>query len=91
VLPTVNLNNEVVIVANKIDDELPNQGLSPKAKTVQSVRAQFSPQLELGVGHLMTQRLCEASLFRSERAMRGLAGTPLPDRFAVRPPPQGGR
>jgi hypothetical protein len=90
-LSAINLNDELMIVTDKIHNEAPNQSLSTEAQSFQSVRAQRKPQPRLGIRHLLTQGFGTAAMKRRNCAVSGVFATPLPASFARRPPPQGGR
>ena len=89
-LAAIDFDNKPMLLAHKINNEWTNRGLTTEAQAIESMRTQCSPQTALCICHFMTQRFRKSSHFWRNRTMRRLL-TPLPDRFAVRPPPQGGR
>jgi len=90
-LTAIDFNNESALLADEINNERSNWRLTPESKTIKTMRSQGGPQATLRVSHVVTQRSRKAPLRRCNSAMRHWLQTPLPDRFAVRPPPQGGR
>jgi hypothetical protein len=90
VLPTIDFDDQTPLVANEVDDETSDRNLATEAQPGLPVRAQRGPETKLGIGHAASQRLRARTMKSGNRPVRRLS-TPLPDRFAVRPPPQGGR
>jgi hypothetical protein len=55
VLAPIELNNYSWVIAGKIDDEVVDRGLSPKAKSESSQFAQMKPELEFLAGHALAE------------------------------------
>jgi hypothetical protein len=91
VLSTIEFDDQPTVVTDKIDNETSDRCLTSKTQSHQTMGAQCLPQSHFGICHFMAQILRMAAMNRRYLAMGGLLATPLPDRFAVRPPPQGGR
>src|ERR1043165_4692030 len=91
VLSAVDFDDQVSLVTDEIDNEAPNGRLPAEAKAAQPMSAQRRPSTLLSGGHLAPQCLGACALKSHDRPMGGGLLTPLPDRYAVRPPPQGGR
>jgi len=89
-LPTIDLDNETSFVTDEVDDEAADQRLAPETQAIEAMRSQRGPKTVLGIRHAAAQRLGASALKFRDGPMGGRV-TPLPDRFAVRPPPQGGR
>jgi hypothetical protein len=70
-LSAIDLNDELMIVANKIHNETPNQGLSTEAQSFQSVAAQCGPQTRLGIRHLLAQGFGTSAIKRRNRTVSG--------------------
>jgi hypothetical protein len=90
VLAAIDLDDKASLMANEIDDEATDQSLPPKAQAVEAMRAQRRPETMFGIGHVAAQRFRACTTYCRHPPVSGDV-TPLPDRFAVRPPPQGGR
>jgi hypothetical protein len=90
-LTAVYFNYQLKFVTHKIDDVLTDWRLPSKADSIEAMRAKQIPKAPFRFSHLVAQRFCSCAIdLRRSAMVRGMP-TPLPDRFAVRPPPQGGR
>jgi hypothetical protein len=89
-LTAIQLDHKAPLVTNKVNDILANRSLPAKAQSIEAVGAELHPERSLGIRHLRTHRFCAETVQPFYRPVR-LWRTPLPDRFAIRPPPQGGR
>jgi hypothetical protein len=90
-LSAVDFNDQQTIVTAEINNEPSDRHLAAETQAVQPMRTQCGPQVRFSVRHLTAEIFCAAALNGRNRPMGGFLATPLPDRFAVRPPPQGGR
>ncbi len=90
-LPTVDFNDQSGAVTGELHNETSDRRLTTEAQPFQPMRPECIPQPRLSIRHLVTQGFRAAAMILRYRAVSSLFVTPLPDRFAVRPPPQGGR
>jgi hypothetical protein len=87
-LTAIDFDDEAMFVTHKISDERPDRRLAPKADAFQSMRAKRRPKVPFCFGQVFAQSFGVAAMNRRNRPM---SNTPLPNRVAGRPPPQGGR
>jgi len=91
VLSAVEFNHQTVFMTDKVDDEGTDRSLAAKCDSCKPMRAKPIPEAFLRLSHFVTQRPGIGPLNIRNGAMMWRLLAPLPDRFAVRPPPQGGR
>jgi hypothetical protein len=52
VLPAIHFDDQLSLVANKVDDEATDRSLPPEAQSIQAVSAQRRPKTMLRIGHV---------------------------------------
>jgi hypothetical protein len=89
-LTAVHFYDQAAVMTGKVDNVSANRRLPAEAQPIKPVRSERRPQNSLCVGHIAAKRFGATARDWRDRTMGGRL-TPLPDRCAVRPPPQGGR
>jgi hypothetical protein len=62
VLPSVDLDDEPILLRYKIDDERADRHLPSKAQAHQTMSAEHEPQAALGICHVDAQGLCAPAM-----------------------------
>jgi hypothetical protein len=90
-LAAIQFDHQSPLVTHKVDDVLANWRLPAKAQSIEAVGAELHPERSFRIRHFGTHRFGAKTVELRNRAMCLWRHTRLPDRSAIRPPPQGGR